>query len=101
MNLFADTPLYLASAIFAIGLFGFLVRRNLIFLFLSVEVMMLASGYAFLSISNQIGDVDGQLMFFTILAVAAAEVCVGLAIMIRYEERHKSLNIDTADHLKG
>jgi NADH-quinone oxidoreductase subunit K len=101
MNLFADTPLYLASALFAIGLFGFLVRRNLIFLFLSVEVMMLAAGYAFLTISNQIGDVDGQLMFFAILAVAAAEVCVGLAIMIRFEERNKSLNIDTADHLKG
>lgn len=101
MNLFAETPLFLAIALFAIGLFGFLVRRNLIFLFLSVEIMMLASGYAFLTISNQIRDVDGQLMFFTILAVAAAEVCVGLAIMIRYEERNKSLNVDTADHLKG
>jgi NADH-quinone oxidoreductase subunit K len=101
MTIYAETPLVVATAIFSIGLLGFLVRRNVIFLFLCVEVMLLAAGYAFLTISNQISDVDGQLMFFLILAVAAAEVCVGLSIIIRYEERNKSLNVDTADHLKG
>lgn len=97
----AQMPLYLASAIFVLGVFGFLVRRNLIFLFLSVEIMMLAAGYAFLAISNENSDVDGQLMFFMILAVAAAEVCVGLALIIRFDERNKSLNADVASHLKG
>lgn len=97
----SNLQLYLASALFAIGLLGFLTRRNLIFLFLSVELMFIAAAYAFLTISSQVGDIDGQLMFFMILAVAAAEVCVGLAIIIRFEERNRSLNIDTADHLKG
>jgi NADH-quinone oxidoreductase subunit K len=96
-----ESPLFLASALFSMGLFGFLVRRNLIFLFLSIEVMMLAAAYAFVTLSNQFGDVDGQLMFLMILAVAAAELCVGLAIIIRFEERNKSLNADAADHLKG
>ena len=93
--------LYLATALFALGLFGFLVRRNLIFLFLSVEVMLLAAAYAFLTISTRVNDVDGQLMFFAIIAVAAAEVCVGLALIIRFEEKNNSLNVDTANHLKG
>lgn len=97
----SETPLFIASAIFALGLFGFLVRRNLIFLFLSVEIMMLAGAYAFLTLSNQLADVDGQIMFFAIIAVAASEVCIGLAIMIRFEARNKTLNIDSADHLKG
>jgi NADH-quinone oxidoreductase subunit K len=101
MILYADTPLILASVLFTIGAFGFLIRRNLIFLFLCVEIMMLSAAYAFLAISNQLNDVDGQLMFFLILAVAAAEVSIGLAIMLRFEERHKSLNADLASHLKG
>lgn len=96
-----ESPLFLASSIFTIGLLGFMVRRNLIFLFLAVEIMMLASAYAFVTLSNQFSDVDGQLMFLMILAVAAAELCVGLAIMMRFEERNKSLNADAADHLKG
>lgn len=96
-----ESPLFLASAIFSLGLLAFLVRRSLIFLFLSVEIMMLASAYAFITLSNIFGDVDGQLMFLMILAVAAAELCVGLAIMLRFEERNKTLNADAADHLKG
>jgi len=96
-----ESPLFLASAIFILGLFGFLARRNVLFLFLSIEVMMLASAYAFVTISNALNDVDGQLMFLTILAVAAAELCIGLALLIRFEERNKSLNADSADHLKG
>ena len=96
-----DSPLFLASAIFSIGLLGFLVRRNLIFLFLAIEVMLLAAAYAFIALSSQFGDTDGQLMFIMILAVAAAELCIGLAIIIRFDERNRSLNADSADHLKG
>lgn len=101
MILSPNLQLFVASALFSLGIFGFLFRRNLIFLFLSVEVMMLAVAYGFLTVSNLHNDVDGQLMFLTIVAVAAAEVCIGLALILRFEDRHKSLNVDSADHLKG
>lgn len=101
MSVVLESPLFLASVVFVLGLFGFLARRSLLFLFLSIEVMLLASAYAFVTLSNQLNDIDGQLMFLMILPVAAAELCVGLAIIIRFEERNKSLNADSADHLKG
>lgn len=96
-----ESPLFLATALFTLGLLGFLVRRNLLFLFLAIEIMLLASAYAFITLSSSLGDVDGQVMFLMILAVAAAELCVGLAIIIRFDERNKSLSADSADHLKG
>ena len=71
------------------------------FLFICLEVMFIASAFAFASVSALSGNPDGQIMFLFILTVAAAEVAIGLALVLRFEERFKSLNIDVADKLRG
>ena len=70
----------LAGILFALGLIGILVRRNLLFILMSIEVMLNASGLAFISAGARWGQADGQVMFLFILTVAAAEVAVGVGL---------------------
>ncbi len=93
--------LALAAALFVMGLVGVLVRRNVIFLLMSLEIMMNACGLAFIAAGAKWGAPDGQIMFMLILALAAAEVAVALGLVLQLERRFDSLDIDTAGELSG
>ena len=86
---------------FALGLIGLLTRRNVIFTLMSLEVMLNASGLAFVAAGARWGQPDGQVMFLFILGMAAAEVSVGLALVVRLHRLFKSVDIDSASILKG
>ncbi len=91
----------LAGILFALGLVGVLVRRNIIFVLMSIEVMLNAAGLAFVVAGAQWGQPDGQVVFLFILAMAAAEVCVGLALVIQVYHLYKSLDVDAASRMRG
>ena len=93
--------LYLAVTLFVLGLIGLLTRRNLIFTLMSVEIMLNASGLAFVAGSYKWGQPDGQVMFIFILAMAAAEVSVGLALLLQFHRRQPTLDSDAASEMRG
>ena len=86
---------------FALGLIGLLVRRNLIFILMSIEVMLNAAGLAFVVAGSRWSQPDGQVMFIFILAMAAAEVAVGLALVLQVYHLHKSLDADVVSEMHG
>jgi NADH-quinone oxidoreductase subunit K len=86
--------LLLAGILFALGLIGVAVRRNLLFILLCVEVMLNAAGLAFIVAGARWGEPDGQVMFIFLLAMAAAEVAVGLALLLLHFGRKKTLDAD-------
>lgn len=91
----------LAAILFALGLIGLLVRRNLIFILMSIEVMLNAAGLAFVVAGSRWAQPDGQVMFIFILATAAAEVSVGLALLLQLQHQYKSLDADAASLMRG
>ena len=93
--------LLLAAILFALGLAGLLVRRNLIFILMSVEIMLNASGLAFIVAGARWGQPDGQVFFIFILAMAAAEVSVGLALLLQFYHQKQSLDADAANEMRG
>jgi len=101
MTIPLNQTLLLATILFALGLVGLLVRRNLIFILMSIEVMLNAAGLAFVAAGAQWGQPDGQVMFIFILATAAAEVAVGLALVLRLHRQYKSLDVDAASEMRG
>ena len=96
-----DYLLYLAATLFVIGLLGVLVRRNVIFLLMSLEVMMNAAGLAFIAAGAKWGQPDGQIMFMFILALAAAEVAVALGLVLQLSRRFDTLDVDAASEMNG
>ncbi len=93
--------LILAAALFALGLTGVLVRRNLIFILLSLEVMLNAAGLAFVAAGSLWQQPDGQVFFLFILAVAAAEVSIGLALLLLLHRRAEGLSVDDIAGMRG
>jgi len=93
--------LILAGVLFVLGLLGVLVRRNIILMLLSIEIMLNASGLAFVVAGSRWQQPDGQVMFIFILAMAAAEVSVGLALALQIYHKLKTLDSDALDRLKG
>jgi NADH-quinone oxidoreductase subunit K len=93
--------LLIAGALFLVGLMGVLLRRNIIFVLLSLEIMLNAAGLAFVVAGSAWKQADGQVMFIFILAMAAAEVSVGLALVLRLFHQLKSLDINAADEMRG
>lgn len=93
--------LLLAGILFVLGLIGVLVRRNVIFVLLSIEVMLNAVGLAFVVAGARWGQPDGQIMFIFILTMAAAEVSVGLALVLQLHHRFKTLDTDAARKMRG
>ena len=93
--------LILAGILFVLGTIGVLVRRNVIFMLLSLEIMFNAAGLAFVVAGSRWGQPDGQVMFIFILTMAAAEVAVGLALVLQLYYRFKSLDVDTASQMRG
>jgi NADH-quinone oxidoreductase subunit K len=84
-----------------LGLIGLLVRRNVIFMLMSIEIMLNAAGLAFVVAGSRWGQADGQVMFMFILAMAAAEVAVGLALILQMSHRLKTLDVDMASRMRG
>ena len=93
--------LLVAAALFLLGLLGVLVRRNIIFLLMSLEVMMNSAGLAFVAAGAKWGAPDGQIMFMLILALAAAEVAVALGLVLQISRRFDTLDVDAASELNG
>src|SRR5512139_1816142 len=93
--------LIVAAILFVIGLTGVLMRRNLIFILMSIEVMLNAAGLAFVVAGARWGQPDGQVMFIFILTMAAAEVSVGLALVLQIYHRLKTLDADAASRMRG
>ncbi|MEJ2420503.1 MAG: NADH-quinone oxidoreductase subunit NuoK [Acidobacteriota bacterium] len=93
--------LFLAAILFLLGLTGVLVRRNILFILMSLEIMLNAAGLAFVVAGARWGQPDGQVMFLFILAMAAAEVSVGLALVLQFHRRFKSLDSDAASGMRG
>ena len=95
------TPFIVLSAIlFSIGAVGVLVRRNAIVIFMSVELMLNASNLALVTFSRVNGNLDGQIAAFFVMVVAAAEVVVGLAIIMTIFRTRRSASVDDASLLK-
>jgi NADH-quinone oxidoreductase subunit K len=93
--------LIVASVLFSLGLLGVLVRRNKIFILMSIEVMLNAAGLAFVVAGARWGQVDGQIMFLFIVTMAAAEVAVGLTLVVQLYHRIGTLDADAASMLRG
>jgi NADH-quinone oxidoreductase subunit K len=93
--------LVLAGVLFALGLLGLLVRRNILFVLMSLEIMMNASALAFIAAGSRWVQPDGQIMFVLILSLAASEVAVGLALVLQVYHRYQSLDTDTLAGMKG
>ena len=93
--------LMLSTCLFFIGMIGVLVRRNIIIVFMCIEIMLNAVNLLMVSVSAYRGEASGQIMVLLIMAVAAAEVSVGLAIIVMMYKNLKTTNIDLFNQLKG
>jgi len=93
--------LVLAGVLFALGLAGLLMRRNLIFILMSIEIMLNGTGVAFVAAGSRWGQPDGQIMFLFILAMAASEVAIGLALVLRLYRHHPTLDADAVSDMRG
>jgi NADH-quinone oxidoreductase subunit K len=92
--------IFLSVILFAIGGIGVLIRRNMIIIFMCIELMLNACNLAFVSFSRLHGNLDGQVVAFFVMVVAAAEVVVGLAILMAIYRARKSASVDDANLLK-
>jgi len=92
---------YLASVLFAIGAATVLLRRNAIIAFMGVELMLNAANLTLVAFARMIGGIDGQIMAFFVMVVAAAEVVVGLAIIIAVFRARQSISLDEPSELRG
>lgn len=93
--------LILSSVLFAIGLIGVLTRRNIVFVLMSLEIMLNASALAFIVAGSRWGEADGQIMFIMILTLAAAEVAIGLGLIIQMFRQFKTIDINVLSDMKG
>ena len=95
-----EQGLILAGLLFILGLVGLLVRRNIIFMLLVLEIMLNAAGLAFVVAGARWNQPDGQVMFIFVLTMAAAEVSVGLALVLQLYQKFKTLDVDAASELR-
>lgn len=93
--------LILSAALFVIGVAGVLIRRNALVIFMAIELMLNAVNLTFVAFSRFLYSMDGQIIVLFVMAVAAAEVAVGLAIIIALYRNKESVNVDEINLLKG
>jgi len=93
--------LLLAAILFVLGLVGVMSRRNIIFVLMSLEIMLNAAGLAFIVAGSHWNQADGQVMFLMIISLAAAEVAVGLGLVLQLFNRFKTLDLDVLSKMKG
>ena len=91
----------LSAILFTIGALGVLIRRNALIIFMSIELMLNSANLAFVAFARHFNDLDGQIFVFFVITVAAAEVAVGLALVVTIFRTKKSINIDEMNLLKG
>jgi NADH-quinone oxidoreductase subunit K len=91
----------LSAILFSLGAVGVLIRRNPLIMFMSVELMLNAANLAFVAFSRYLNNIDGQVFVFLVLTVAAAEVAVGLAIIVAIFNARDSVDADAVNELKG
>lgn len=91
----------LSTAVFTIGVFGFLSRKNIIIIFMSIELMLNAVNINLISLSHYLQDLRGQILAFFIIAVAAAEAAIGLAIVIALFRNKATAHVDEIHEMKG
>ena len=96
-----DVALAVAGLLFMLGVVGVLARRNVIFILMSIEIMLNAAGLAFVVAGARWHQADGQVMFLFILAMAAAEVSVGLALVLRLYRQWDTLDADVPSSMRG
>ncbi len=97
----ATSYLLLSALLFAIGAFGLLIRRNPLIMFMCIELMLNAANLTFVALAMQLGDINGQTAVFFVLVVAAAEVVVGLGIIVAIMRRRPGATADDLAELKG
>jgi NADH-quinone oxidoreductase subunit K len=93
--------LLVAMVLFALGVVGLLTRRNLVFMLIAVEIMLNAAGLAFIVAGARWSQADGQILFILILTLAAAEVSVGLALILQFFYGMATLDADAASKMRG
>ena len=91
----------LSAILFTIGILGFLIRRNAIIIFMSVELMLNSANLAFIAFARMHQSLDGQVFVFFVMAVAAAEVAVGLALIVAIFRNKQSIDVDQINSLHG
>jgi NADH-quinone oxidoreductase subunit K len=92
--------LVLSAVLFGLGVVGFIFKRNIITIFMAIELMLNAVNLAFVAFSQALGELQGQVFVFFVIVVAAAEAAVGLAIVILIARNRHSLNVERVDLLK-
>ncbi len=100
INVPMEHALIVATLLFIVGLTGTLMRKNLVYILLSVEIMLNAAGFAFVVAGSRWMQADGQVMFIFILTMAAAEVSVGLALILRIYHNLKTMDADEVSKIK-
>ncbi len=93
--------LVLSSLIFSIGMAGVLLRKNVIVILMSIELMLNAVNLSFIATSFYLGKTEGQVIVFFVMTIAAAEAAVGLALVVSIFKRFKEVNIRFFEHLRG
>lgn len=93
--------LIVSALMFAIGVFGMLRRKNLLMLFFSTEILLSSVNVGLVAIGHYLGDLNGQLFAFFILAVAASEVAVGVGLLIAWYKKYHTLDLDSLQIMKG
>ncbi|MEZ3187009.1 NADH-quinone oxidoreductase subunit NuoK [Pseudomonas sp. LM13] len=93
--------LAVAALLFSLGLVGLMVRRNILFMLMSLEIMMNSAGLAFVVAGSRWGQPDGQVMFILVITLAAAEAAIGLAILLQLYRRFNTLDVDAASEMHG
>lgn len=91
----------LSAVVFSIGVLGFLMRRNLIMVFLSIELMLNSINISLAAFSHYLQSITGQIMVFLVIAVAAAEAAIGLAILMAFYKNNPTIKADEINLLKG
>jgi NADH-quinone oxidoreductase subunit K len=93
--------LFFSAVLFTIGVVGVLVRRNALVIFMSIELMLNAGNLAFVAFARELGSLDGQVFVFFVMTVAAAEVAIGLAIIVNVFRLRETVYVDEINLLKG
>lgn len=93
--------LILSAILFSMGALGVLIRRNALIVFMSIELMLNAANLAFVAFARQYGQLDGQIFVFFVMTVAAAEVAVGLSLIVAIYRSRNTINVDEISSLKG
>ncbi len=93
--------LIVAAILFILGMVGVLTRRNIMFVLMSLEVMLNAAGLAFIVGASRWGQTDGQIMFLMIITLAAAEVAIGLGLVLQMFRRYRTLDLNKLGEMRG